>query len=153
MEAPEKDASEAVRRGRPAIASFTAESDGDGGIGAVAELWGRRVLSYATALGGAAEVSSFLCITVWTVSGSPSGVNIKLLSGWPAQVSGIAALVSVLVTFTSALPLSCFSVGRDSASSRSRLRCAIWRAAGILLPAHIQAYLSAFLWFCLSTSL
>ena len=32
----------------------------------------------------------------------------------------------------------------------SRLRCASWRGAGILLPDHIQAYFSAFLRFCLS---
>ena len=54
-----KEASEAVGRGRPAMASLTAERDGDGGMegssGAVVAI---RVLSYTTALGGASEVSS-----------------------------------------------------------------------------------------------
>ncbi len=78
------------------------------------------------------------------------GPNMKLLSGLDVQVSGIACRVSDEIT-ARALPLFSASSATLAAERRFwRLRWAICRAAGILLPDHIQAYFSAFLWFCLS---
>ena len=148
VEAPVKEASEADGGGRPAIASLTAEREGDGGTSD--ELFevgdcGIRVLSYMTAFGGAAEASSFLWATVCVVSSIDWGTNMKGFSGREDHVSGIAFLVSAASIRASSFPFLLSSADFSSACKRSLLRCAIWRGAGILLPAHIQAYFSRFL--------
>ena len=74
------------------------------------------------------------------------GSNMKVLAGLSVgQESGMALRLS---SVAGAL-MSCFEVEEVSwellaASRASRLRWAIWRGAGILFPAHIQAYFSAF---------
>ena len=63
--------------------------------------------------------------------------------GWRRAISWPFILVVVVVE----------ELVLDRRFCSSRLRWAIWRAAGILLLAHIQAYLSERLMFCLSRSL
>ncbi len=116
----------------------------------------RRVLSYTTVLGGARDVDSADCwmVCVEVSSTEEEGSNIRAFSGREGQASGMAGRVSggsMERTFWSLLA-DCWST-LVASSRASRWRWAICRGARILLPDHIHEYFSAFLRFCLSSSL